>query len=106
MVGLVLLNLELDKRVELEDHFAVRWNAARSWMKEGWSPYSDQTRQAALELLESNNSLPNERDQGFFLDPAWFVYLFIPISFVSYPIAKAIWVMLIQLSIIACFCWD
>lgn len=103
MVGLVLLNLELDKRVELEDHFAVRWNAARSWMKEGWSPYSDQTRQAALELLESNNSLPNERDQGYFLDPAWFVYIFIPISFVPYPIAKAIWVMLIQLSIIACF---
>ena len=98
-----MLNLEMDKRVKLEDQFAIRWNAARSWMKEGWSPYSEETRQAALELLETNNSLPNEREQGYFLDPAWFVYLFIPISFVPYEIAKAIWVMLTQLSIVASF---
>jgi len=103
MVGLTMLNLELDKRVVLEDQFAIRWNAARSWMKEGWSPYSEETRQSALELLDANNSLPNEREQGYFLDPAWFVYLFIPISFVAYPIAKAIWMMLTQLSIVASF---
>lgn len=96
-----MLNLELDKRVVLEDQFAIRWNAANSWMKEGWSPYSEETHQAALDLLETNNSLPNEREQGNFLDPAWFVYLFIPISFVPYTIAKAIWIMLTQLSIVA-----
>ena len=98
-----MLNLELDQKVVLEDQFAIRWNAARSWMKEGWSPYSDQTQQAALQLLEDNNSFPNEREKGYFLDPAWFVYLFIPISFVRYPIAKAIWMMLTQLSIAASF---
>ena len=98
-----MLNLELDKKVVLEDQFAIRWNAARSWMKEGWSPYSEQTRQSALELLDANNSLPNEREQGYFLDPVWFVYFFIPISFVDYPIAKAIWVMLTQLSIVVSF---
>ena len=103
MAGLTFLNLELDKKVVLEDQFAVRWNAARSWMKQGWSPYSEETHQAALELLESNNSLANEREQGYFLDPAWFVYLFIPISFIPYEIAKAIWVMLTQLSIVASF---
>ena len=103
MVGLTMLNFKLDQKVELEDQFAIRWNAARSWMKEGWSPYSDQTQQSALNLLESINSLPNNREQGYFLDPAWFVYLFIPISFVSYPLAKAIWVMLTQLSIVASF---
>ena len=103
MTGLTVLNLELDKRVVLEDQFAIRWNAAHSWMREGWSPYSEETRQAALELLEANKSLPNERIQGNFLDPAWFVYFFIPISFIPYQIAKAIWVMLTQLSIIASF---
>lgn len=103
MVGLTLLNLRIDKQVVLEDPFAIRWNAARYWMKEGWSPYSEETREAALELLEENHSLPNEREQGYFLDPAWYVYLFIPISFVPYPIAKAIWMMLTQVSIIASF---
>lgn len=103
IVGLTLLNVELDQKVVLEDQFAIRWNAARYWMKEGWSPYSDQTQQEALKLLENKNSLPNEREQGYFLDPAWVVYLFIPISFVPYPIAKAIWMMLTQLSIVASF---
>ncbi len=103
IVGLTLLNVELDQKVVLEDQFAIRWNAARYWMKEGWSPYSDQTQQEAIKLLETNNSLPNEREQGYFLDPAWVVYLFIPISFVPYPIAKAIWMMLTQLSIVASF---
>lgn len=103
IVGLTLLNVELDQKLVLEDQFAIRWNAARYWMKEGWSPYSDQTQQEAIKLLETNNSLPNEREQGYFLDPAWVVYLFIPISSVPYPIAKAIWMMLTQLSIVASF---
>ena len=103
ILGLTLLNVELDQKVVLEDQFAIRWNAARYWMKEGWSPYSDQTQQEAIKLLETNNSLPNGREQGYFLDPAWVVYLFIPISFVPYPIAKAIWMMLTQLSIVASF---
>ena len=103
ILGLTMLNVELDQKVVLEDQFAIRWNAARYWMKEGWSPYSDQTQQEAIKLLETNNSLPNGREQGYFLDPAWVVYLFIPISFVPYPIAKAIWMMLTQLSIVASF---
>ena len=103
ILGLTLLNVELDQKVVLEDQFAIRWNAARYWMKEGWSPYSDETQQEAIKLLETNNSLPNGREQGYFLDPAWVVYLFIPISFVPYPIAKAIWMMLTQLSIVASF---
>lgn len=103
ILGLTLLNVELDQKVVLEDQFAIRWNAAHYWMKEGWSPYSDQTQQEAIKLLEDNNSLPNEREKGYFLDPAWVVYLFIPISFVPYPIAKAIWMMLTQLSIVASF---
>ena len=103
MIALTMLNLDLDQKTELEDQFAIRWNAARSWMMEGWSPYSQETYQSALDLLESNNSLPNPREKGHFLDPAWFVYLFIPISFLPYPIAKAIWMMLIQLSLLASF---
>ena len=94
MVGLTVLNYNLDQQNQLHDQFAARWNAARSWMSEGWSPYSEETRQATLEVLNDNNSLPNQRDQGYFLDPAWYIYLLIPISFIRYPIAKAIWMML------------
>ena len=100
MAGLTFLNLNLDSRLQLEDNFATRWNAARSWMSEGWSPYSEETHQSTVKLIRENNDLPNERDRGNFLDSAWYVFLFIPISFIPYPIAKAIWIMLSQLSVV------
>ena len=100
MVGLTFLNLNLDGRLQLEDNFATRWNAARSWMSEGLSPYSEETHQSTVKLIRENKDLANERDRGNFLDPAWFVFLFIPISFIPYPIAKAIWMMLSQLSVV------
>lgn len=103
LVGLTMINLRIEEQVALEDPFAIRWNAARSWMKEGWSPYSEETQQAAQQLLKENNSLPNERERGYFLDPAWYIYLFIPISFVPYPLAKAIWMTLSLASVITSF---
>jgi len=99
MIGLTFLNLHLDEQTNLEDHFAPRWSAAKNWMAEGWSPYSEETTQSTLDLLELTNSKPELRSQGRFTDPAWYVILFLPISFIPYTIAKAIWIMFLQVSV-------
>lgn len=99
IIGMIIFNLNFLKDIRFEDHFASRWSAARHWMREGWSPYSNETQQATLTLLHENDCLTDKITKGNFLDPAWYVYLYIPISFVPYPIAKAIWITLLQVSV-------
>lgn len=96
---MTFLNLRLDQSIIFEDHFAPRWSAAKNWMGEGWSPYSEETHQATLKLLQENGSSADPVSRGKFLDPAWYVYLYIPISFVPYSIAKAIWMTLLEASV-------
>lgn len=100
LVGATLLNLRLSSTFLLQDDFAPRWVAAREWMQSGSSPYSDSTHQATLELLDENGNEPFGLSQGRFVDPAWFVLFYLPISFVPYNIARAIWMTLIELSLI------
>ncbi len=69
-------------------------------MQSGSSPYSDSTHQATLELLDENGNEPFGLSQGRFVDPAWFVLFYLPISFVPYNIARAIWMTLIELSLV------
>ncbi len=99
MVALTFLNMRLDQQTNLEDHFAPRWSTAKNWMDEGWSPYSNETHQSTLKLLETTNSKVEPRSQSQFLDPAWYVIFYIPISFIPYPLAKAIWMTLLQFSV-------
>ena len=100
LVGATFLNLELSKRYALEDGFAPRYVAAKHWMREGLSPYADETHQATLDLLKEQGSLPGALDHGRFLDPAPYVLFYIPLSFIQYPVAKAIWMTIIELSML------
>ena len=100
LVGATLLNLRLSSTFLLQDDFAPRWVAAREWMQSGSSPYSDSTHQATLDLLDENGNEPFGLSQGRFVDPAWYVLFYLPISFVPYNIARAIWMTLIELSLI------
>jgi len=100
LVGATLLNLRLASAFQLQDDFAPRWVAAREWMQSGSSPYSDSMHQATLDLLNENGNEPYGLSQGRFVDPAWFVLFYLPISFVPYIVARAIWMTLIELSLL------
>ena len=100
LVGATILNLRLASTFQKQDDFAPRWVAAREWMQTGASPYSDSTHEATLSLLAENGNDPASLSQGRFVDPAWYVLFYLPISFVPYPIARAIWMTLVELSLV------
>ena len=100
LVGATFLNLALSKRFVLEDGFAPRYIAAKHWMREGLSPYANETHDATLNLLSKQGNLPGTLDHGRFLDPVPYVLFYIPLSFIQYPIAKAIWMTIIELSLL------
>ena len=100
LVGATFINLRLASTFKLQDDFAPTWVAAREWMQSGASPYSDSTHKAALELLKENGNEPAGLSQGRFYDPAWYVLFYLPISFVPYVIARAIWMTLVELCLI------
>lgn len=98
LVGATFANLRLSENFPMQDGFAPRYMAARQWMRAGSSPYSEETHLATLELLDEQGSRPGALDQGYFTDAAYFIYFYIPLSYIDYPVAKAIWMTLIELS--------
>ncbi|MFZ3071499.1 MAG: glycosyltransferase family 87 protein [Anaerolineaceae bacterium] len=101
VVGLTFLNLRLSEQFKHQDEFAPRWVAARAWMRDGSSPYSDEVYQETQDLLSEQGFTAGDFSQGHFLDPVFYLYLYIPFSFLDYPVARAIWMTIIELSCIA-----
>lgn len=104
MVGATFLNLHLSDQFKHIDEFAPQWMAAKAWMRDGTSPYSEDTHEETLELLSQYGYDKDELNQGYFLEPVFNLYLYIPLSLVDYPIARAIWMTLIELACILS-CW-
>jgi len=92
--GLVLLNLQLSEQFLYQDEFLPRWSAARGWMQDGTSPYSEDAYQKAAAQYEDFGYTAPGFSQGRFIDLAWFIYLYIPFSFLPYTLARAIWMSL------------
>ena len=66
LVGATFVNIRLAPTFKLQDDFAPRWTAAREWMLNGASPYSDATYTATIDLLEQNGNDPAGLSQGRF----------------------------------------
>lgn len=95
-VGMTMLNFRIQAQFSSYDDFAPRWSAARWWLKTGASPYSQETLDQTKLIQQEYGLSPAEFDQGHFLEPAYYVYFFLPISFLDFPIARAIWMTLLE----------
>jgi hypothetical protein len=97
--GLTLLNLQLSEQFLYQDEFLPRWSAARGWMRDGTSPYSEQAYEDAQGLYNELGYTAPAFSQGRFVDLIWYVYLYIPFSFLPYDIARAVWMTLTAVAI-------
>jgi len=80
--------------------FASRWGGARAFWLDGLSPYSNEaTRQIQL-IIYGRPIAPEEEqefDPGLFAYPFYTVFLLLPLSWLSYPLAEAIWLVFLEL---------
>ena len=84
--------------------FASRWAGARTFWRDGLSPYSDEaTRQ--IQLLIYGRPIPPEEEQEFdpgpFAYPFYTVFLLLPLVWLPYAWAEAIWLVFLQVCLLA-----
>lgn len=91
LAGLTWLNWSISPVAGAGDAFAPRWVAARQWMKGGLSPYSAETGEALQDLLLKEGAAPSSGTVEGFTDPVFYLFLYIPFSFLPYPLAHALW---------------
>lgn len=80
--------------------FLTNWTAARAWLREGLHPYLPEVMTRVQEQLYGRAADPQQGElQGIFLYPFPSILLHLPFSLVSYPVARAIWMTLIEVTL-------
>lgn len=82
--------------------FLSRWEGARSFWVDGLNPYGAE---ASLNIQERiyGRAVVEGEDPGFFAYPFYTVFLLLPISFMSYSWASAIWMVLLEFCLLGAF---
>ena len=80
--------------------FYSRWKGAELFWREGLDPYSDEATLAIQEGIYGRPAQPDE-DPGPFAYPFYTVFLLAPLAPLSYAWAEAIWLVILQFSLIS-----
>ena len=80
--------------------FFSRWEGARSFWEDGVSPYSDEASMNIQLGIYGRPVIENE-DPGLFVYPFYTVFVVAPTVFVDYALADAIWIVVLEVSLIA-----
>jgi len=79
--------------------FFSRWKGAQVFWKEGLDPYSDEATLAIQEGIYGRSAQPDE-DPGPFAYPFYTVFLLAPLAPLSYAWAEAVWLVILQFSLV------
>jgi hypothetical protein len=99
-VGLLWANLRFAQVAPGGEDFLTGWTAARLWMLDGLSPYDPEVARAAGELLYGQSASAEDAQSPLHfthLLPAAAVH--IPFALLPYPVARAVWMTLLELSL-------
>ncbi len=98
LVGLTFLNINLQKRFKASDDFAPRYAAARLWLREGLSPYDPKVSEEARALQRDQGFTDNGFDAGSLIEPVFTLFIYMPLSFLPFMTARAIWMAIVAVS--------
>jgi hypothetical protein len=100
LVGLGYANYQFVQRAPGGNDFLARWVGARYWLIEGVSPYEEQVSLAAQERIYGRPADPSAgEDIAHFVYPLPAMMFFAPFAYLSFPLARTIWMVLLELSL-------
>jgi hypothetical protein len=80
--------------------FYRNWAAARMWWTQGLAPYSPEAAaQIEIGMYAHRATLPTE-DPGYYSYPFYTIFLVLPLAFLPYTWAEALWLTLLQFVLI------
>lgn len=111
IIGLTLLGILLfggmvwgtytffTSKVPGANDFYPRWRGAQLYWQDGINPYSQEATEAIQRGIYGRLATPDE-DQVLFVYPFYTVFLIRPLIDLSYPWVQAVWLVIVQFSII------
>jgi len=102
LVAMTLLNTWLTSGQVVDNDFFPGWNAARSWVMEGNSPYSEETsRQGQFQVYQRTARIHTGEDPIHFTQPVHAIYFYAIFSFLKFPIAMGLWMTMNEILLVA-----
>lgn len=80
--------------------FMSRWEGARSFFVDGLSPYSEQT-SLNIQTRIYGRAVTGNEDPGLFVYPFYTAFLLLPLVWLDYAWASAIWMVLLEVCLVA-----
>ncbi len=99
-VNVVVTHQVLTEPYPGHNDFMSRWEGARSYWRDGLDPYGDQASANIQQRIYGRMATPEE-DPGYFAYPFYTVFLLWPLVFVPYAWASAIWMVVLEVCLIA-----
>lgn len=100
IIGVGIANYQFSIRVPGGNDFLARWVGAHYWVVKGVNPYDPQVSLASQEMIYGRPADPTEgEDVAHFVYPLPSMIFFAPFALVSYPVARAIWMTLLEISL-------
>jgi len=87
-------------RVQGTADFFARWYGAKELVLHGRNPYDRAIEREAQKIMFGRYTRPDE-DQVNFAYPLYVIYLFWPLTLVSYSWAQAVWMVVLQFALLA-----
>ena len=100
LVVLTIGNHYLNKNLQVPDAFLPRWLSAKLWLEDGISPYDDSVELKVSEYADEKAIPSSETVLKRYFEPVYNLVIYIPFTFFDYDIARALFMTVIELSII------
>ncbi|MCK4693383.1 MAG: DUF2029 domain-containing protein [Anaerolineales bacterium] len=100
LIGLGFANYQFSLLSPGGNDFLARWVGAHYWVVKGVNPYDPQVSLAAQEMIYGRLADPDKgEDIAHFVYPLPAMIFFAPFGLLPYPIARAVWMTLLEISL-------